>query len=218
MLYTIKSGDTLSKIAIKNRIPLPVLLGANPLIKNPNQIFVGQKINIPNMEDVPVEPIFAEPTPSSYLVLRARSAVNSAIAYKLGSGGMHPNDALPSKDGLCDCSGFVSWVLGLSRQTTIPFYKRYGGWIFTDSMVADVESASGIFERLHSPEPGCIVVYGAGKKIGHVGIVSEVANGVMKKVIHCSSGNSRTFAGRSIQETGPAVFNRADTVWGRFVG
>jgi hypothetical protein len=193
-------------------------LGANPSIKNPNHIFVRQVLNIPNMQDVPTNPTFVEPTLTSDLVLRARSVVNTAIAYKLGSGGMHPNDPLPSRDGFCDCSGFVSWVLGLSRLTDIPFYKQYGGWIFTDSMVADVESSTGIFDRLSSPESGCMVVYGAGNKIGHVGIVSEVANGAMKKVIHCSSGNHRSFGERSIQETTPAVFNRPDTVWGRFIG
>jgi hypothetical protein len=49
-----------------------------------------------------------------------------------------------------------------------------------------------------------------------VGIVSEVLNGQMKEVIHCSSGNDAKFKD-SIQETAPTVFNRADTLWGRFV-
>ena len=84
-------------------------------------------------------------------------------------------------------------------------------------MVSDIESGAGIFEKINTPEPGCIAVYGAGRAIGHVGIVSEVKLGAMSRVIHCSSGNSRKF-GAAIQETSPTVFNRADTVWGRFSG
>ena len=38
----------------------------------------------------------------------------------------------------------------------------------------------------------------------------------MEKVIHCSSGNDKKFKD-SIQETTPEVFNRADTVFGRFI-
>ena len=217
MQYTIKSGDTLTKIANKFNLPVSSLLATNPQITNPDNIFVGQVIHILNIEDVPQSPVFETPTDPPFLVLRARSVVNCDIKYKLGKGGLHPTDKFPSKNKLCDCSGFVCWVLGLSRQTTIPFYKQFGGWIFTDSMVADVNSSAGIFEHLQFPRPGCIVVYGAGNKIGHVGIVSEVSNGVMKMVIHCSSGNSKKF-NASIQETTPAVFNRPDTLWGRFVG
>lgn len=217
MQYIIKTGDKLSKIAQKFSVPVTAILALNPQITNPDHIFIGQSIHIPNVEDMPSAPVFDTPTDSPALIERARSVVKTPILYKLGFGGMFPADNIPTKDGLCDCSGFVCWVLKLSRQTTIPFYKQFGGWIFTDSMVADVNSSAGIFEKLNLPEPGCMVVFGAGNKIGHVGIVSEVANGTMKKVIHCSSGNSKNL-GAAIQETTPAVFNRPDTVWGRFVG
>jgi len=43
----IESGDTLSQIAKKNGMTLKALLGANPSIKNANQIRVGQSITIP---------------------------------------------------------------------------------------------------------------------------------------------------------------------------
>jgi N-acetylmuramoyl-L-alanine amidase len=45
--YTVKAGDTLSKVARKNGLTLQVLLDANPSIKNPNFIQVGDIINIP---------------------------------------------------------------------------------------------------------------------------------------------------------------------------
>jgi hypothetical protein len=47
ILYRIKKGDTLSKIATANGITLEELLAANPTIKNPNKISEGQEITIP---------------------------------------------------------------------------------------------------------------------------------------------------------------------------
>ena len=43
----IESGDTLSQIAKKNGMTLKALLGANPNIKNANQIKIGQTITVP---------------------------------------------------------------------------------------------------------------------------------------------------------------------------
>ncbi|MEW6729926.1 MAG: LysM peptidoglycan-binding domain-containing protein [Acidobacteriota bacterium] len=45
--YTVKSGDTLSGIAERKGISLSSLMKANPQIKNPSMIFVGQQINLP---------------------------------------------------------------------------------------------------------------------------------------------------------------------------
>lgn len=217
MLYTIKSGDTLNKIANRFKVPVFALLASNTEIKNPNQVFVGQMIKVPNVEDMPNDAVFDVPVMRDQIVLKARSVVGCDIRYRLGSGGLNPGHNLPSHNKLCDGSGFVCWALSLSRKTDIPFYQRYGGWIFTDSMVDDVNSSAGIFEKLNFPERGCIVVYGAGKKIGHLGIVSEVSDGSMKSVIHCSLGNSSKF-NSAIQETSPSVFNRPDSLWGRFLG
>jgi len=86
-------------------------------------------------------------------------------------------------------------------------------------MVLDIKSQAGIFDKLDIPEVGCIAVYGRRKEgqFGHVGIVSEVENGIMKKVIHCSKGNDNP-VGNSIQETSAKVFNASDVFLGRFVG
>lgn len=216
MNYTIKPKDTLEKIAKKNGLSLELLLSFNKAITNPDRIFVGQVLHIPNVEDVPVFPQPEAPTEGSTLIARAKTAIGKGIRYQLSQGGIDPTKPLPTTNQKCDCSGFVCWVLGLSRKTTIPYYKKFGGWIYTDSMVEDIKSSTGIFERLDTPELGCIVVYGAGAKIGHVGLVSEVKQGKMTKVIHCSKGNDTKFHD-AIQETSPRVFERADTVWGRFV-
>lgn len=45
--YSLARGDTLGKIAQECRVSLPGLLAANPQIQDPNQVFVGQVINIP---------------------------------------------------------------------------------------------------------------------------------------------------------------------------
>jgi len=45
--YTVVRGDSMWKIAVKYEIGLAELKAANPQIKNPALIYVGQKINIP---------------------------------------------------------------------------------------------------------------------------------------------------------------------------
>lgn len=45
--YTVKSGDTLWKIASKHQVGLSELIAANPQIKNIALIYPGQKITIP---------------------------------------------------------------------------------------------------------------------------------------------------------------------------
>lgn len=45
--YTVVSGDSMWKIAVKYEIGVSELVKANPQISNPSMIYVGQKINIP---------------------------------------------------------------------------------------------------------------------------------------------------------------------------
>ncbi|GAE88864.1 SafA/ExsA family spore coat assembly protein [Acetivibrio straminisolvens] len=51
-VYTVKSGDTLWKIAAKYQIGISEIIAANPKIKNPALIYPGQKINIPSIDDI----------------------------------------------------------------------------------------------------------------------------------------------------------------------
>jgi LysM repeat protein len=127
MFYKVKKGDTLAKIAQGKKIPLELLLAFNKSIKNVDNIFIGQLIRIPNIDDVPANNISVNSLKISHLLARARSAVNKGIRYKLGFGGTNPTSPLPTADHLCDCSGFVCWVLGLARNTTLPFYQKFGG-------------------------------------------------------------------------------------------
>jgi len=47
VVYTVKSGDTLSKIASKYKVTVAQILEANPKITNPNKIKPGDRITIP---------------------------------------------------------------------------------------------------------------------------------------------------------------------------
>jgi hypothetical protein len=161
----------------------------------------------------------------SEFLARARGAAGKGIKYKLGRGGMSPAAALPaSHDNLCDCSGYVSWCMGMSRQTTHPLYVAFNsGWINTDAMVHDANAATGFIERIEGAKVGCLIVYGKNPKasVGHVGIVTAVKMSGGKttatKVIHCSSGNSAK--GDAIAETGPEVFERIpQTIYAWYAG
>lgn len=46
--YVVQTGDTLFRIAVRNDTTVATLLSLNPSIVNPNLIFVGQRINLPD--------------------------------------------------------------------------------------------------------------------------------------------------------------------------
>ncbi len=48
-VYTVRSGDSLWKIAVKYQVGLSEIISANPQFKNPNLIYPGQRVNIPNI-------------------------------------------------------------------------------------------------------------------------------------------------------------------------
>lgn len=52
LTHTVKSGDTMWKIAMRYEIGVSEIINANPEIKDPNLIYPGQKINVPNINDI----------------------------------------------------------------------------------------------------------------------------------------------------------------------
>jgi hypothetical protein len=62
-VYTIKKGETLSKIATAHGITIEELLAANPSIKNPNRISEGQQIVIPVPSEAPPDEVGESPAP-----------------------------------------------------------------------------------------------------------------------------------------------------------
>lgn len=49
--YTVQPNDTMWKIASKNQVGVQELINANPQIKNPNYIIVGQNLTIPEVAE-----------------------------------------------------------------------------------------------------------------------------------------------------------------------
>lgn len=52
LTHTVKWGDTMWKIAVRYQVGLSEIISANPQIKDPALIYPGQKITIPQLNDV----------------------------------------------------------------------------------------------------------------------------------------------------------------------
>jgi LmbE family N-acetylglucosaminyl deacetylase len=91
----------------------------------------------------------------------------------------------------CDCSGFITWVLGIPRK-----HGRFpdGGWVNTDTIHADAQErgARVLFTKIAEVRPGALLVYPKDplrkNHVGHIGIVSAVEGGQVR-VIHCAPEN-----------------------------
>lgn len=148
-------------------------------------------------------------TSSDYIkdsVLRAYKAIGHDVIYKYGAQLNSNNSELPINNYKeCDCSGFISWVFKIKRITTEYVYNA-------------AINNSNSFVKINYPIVGCIVVYKANseRKFGHMGIVTEVSNGQITKVIHCSSSNYKR-TGDAIQETGPEVFNIPSSIFVQYI-
>lgn len=81
MTYTVKAGDSLSKIAARNGLTLAQLLEQNPQISDPNRIKVGDVINLPN-ESLSTEN--TKPLPAIPADTVAAGALGEAFAEELG--------------------------------------------------------------------------------------------------------------------------------------
>jgi hypothetical protein len=152
---------------------------------------------------------------NSEIIARARSVIGKGCRYGLGKGGMSPSAVVPW-DGamLCDCSGFIAWVLGVSRHLDHPWYKKQnGGWLETTAIVRDCATPYGFFTQVATVEAlaGDLIVYGDIKKTddttrqGHVGLISEVGATGPARAVHCSKGNER--------RTGDAIFESPVGFW-----
>lgn len=99
MTYTVKPGDSLSRIATRNGVSLAQLLQANPQIKDPNRINVGDAINLPDgatgvpdgsTDDTKPLPASlaaaasAAATSSTASTADAAGALGAALAFELG--------------------------------------------------------------------------------------------------------------------------------------
>ena len=90
---------------------------------------------------------------------------------------------------VCDCSGFIWWVLGEARG------NRNTDWIHHDALYAGMRFQVVSTGHEFRGRPGDVLVYAHHDQTahGHVGLITEVmggaAEGPASRVIHCSAGN-----------------------------
>jgi cell wall-associated NlpC family hydrolase len=135
-------------------------------------------------------------------LVRAQSALGLGTVYKLGKGGFDPTRPMMPN---CDCSGFVSWAIGIPRELPPTSNK----WVSTDSVWSGGKPVKpNLFSQIPLAESmaGDLLVYPdkAGHQ-GHIGIITQVDNNSPTYVIHCSKGNFIHYHD-AIRTTGPGVF------------
>lgn len=166
---------------------------------------------------------------SSLSLERARSACGQGILYRLGKGGFDPKTALPFSRvvqvGLppvvrgCDCSGFIAWCLGCSRDPARNAKNsalvglgiaRWSKWFETTNIWTDAGGPQLAWELVPMADlqPGDVVVYPDGKNPlgvtvqGHIAIVADP---VKRTIIDCSSSQSKAL-GQAITERDGSFF------------
>jgi len=80
MIYVVKPGDTVSKIAMRSGMTVPQLLQANPQVTDPNKIKVGDVLNVSNGSTENTKPL-----PSNVAATPVSSSSSSASAGALGA-------------------------------------------------------------------------------------------------------------------------------------
>jgi spore coat assembly protein SafA len=82
-IYTVKPGDTLWEISRKTRVPLDVLIAANPQIKNPDLIRPGDKICIPKYDPCPCPEPDKHPSAVRYAFLSGTGASPDSLGFAI---------------------------------------------------------------------------------------------------------------------------------------
>lgn len=85
--YTVKSGDTMWKIASMNQVGISEIIAANPQIKNPAMIYPGQVITIPTVtttaqEDEVIKLVNAERSKRGLMALTKNWQLCRVARYK----------------------------------------------------------------------------------------------------------------------------------------
>lgn len=173
---------------------------------------------------------------------RARSVIGLGILYRLGKGGYDPGAAVPGARmvqlvrplvyrGL-DCSGFVAWCCGISRDpgrnkknpalSSMPI-SRWPRWVESTNIWADVTGPQFAWElvALRDLQPGDVLVYPDYKNAlgehreGHVAIVADP---IRRTIIDCSSSQSKALGQAITERDGSFFWNKAATRGARLKG
>ena len=118
--YTIRSGDTLSALAVRYHTSIAALMQANPQIKNANLIYAGAGMNIPGKRDsfqpapvkTPSSP--SSPTSNAFAIARAQLGKNAAdLKLENSAVGSAMEDWVPND---VNCASFVAGCLQAAGQ------------------------------------------------------------------------------------------------------
>lgn len=139
--YVVRAGDTLSAIAARQGMALRELLAANPQIKNPNLIRVGQLLNLPGdtfaapparPPVAPAPPLPVATTSAAAALAISRVAASRSLGEPVDNGGgvaVHDWDGLQVQDfaGGADTSGRCMVVAGPGGAHLVrnDFYRHY---------------------------------------------------------------------------------------------
>jgi murein DD-endopeptidase MepM/ murein hydrolase activator NlpD len=131
--HTVKSGDTLARIAATYRTTVAAILQANPALKNANRIAIGQTLQIPtgavwNMRDASAairgqKPVV--PAPLGGL----RDQLGRIISTTAPTSNVPANAALRGD--------VISFILTVGRAYQVAGYTKYYTGQFTDKLNAN---------------------------------------------------------------------------------
>ena len=88
MTYKIKAGDNLTKVAKRSGVSLAQLLKANPQIKNPDKIQVGQLINLPDTSTETTQPLPANVVPAIQATPKTTTTTTAASPVAAAAGAL----------------------------------------------------------------------------------------------------------------------------------
>jgi len=168
MNYKVQPGDNLSKIAKRFGTSIAQLLKANPQIKNPDRIQVGQLINLPDTSTDTTQPLPSnvvpaiDPIPSTKTVVAAAAgAIGEALAEVLGTlsakyetGGRGPGTV---STGAGDRGGVSYGSYQMASKLGVPtrFVKQDGFPWVTDfqNLTAGSAEFTACWKRIAKNEP-----------------------------------------------------------------
>lgn len=179
---------------------------------------------------------------SNPVLERARSVIGLGILYRLGKGGYDPGAAVPGARmvdvlpprvyrGL-DCSGFVAWCCGISRDpgrnkknpalAAMPI-SRWPRWVESTNIWADVTGPQTAWQLvdLRDLHPGDVLVYPDFKNAlgqhreGHVAIVADPTR---RTIVDCSSSQSKAHGQAVAERPGDFFWQRSATRGARLKG
>jgi spore coat assembly protein SafA len=134
--YTVRPGDTLWAISHARNVSVHTLVGANPQLRNPDRIYPGQKINIPDPPPPPAAaaahriPPASSPERTLLVAAAKRHGVDPRLVLALSWWESGWNEAIVSKSG----------AVGLMQLT--PGTAAWAAPRFAGRRTVDVHSAA----------------------------------------------------------------------------